>query len=94
MEEYTSLTRGGFGCGMEIPKIGEIFKQVASETDKAKRIELNTELAEYLFYEMLEPGIVSVPEAIAYNPKSISSWEMRPGIFQVVNSPENIVIAR
>jgi len=94
MEEYTSLTRGGFGCGMEIPKIGEIFKQVASETDKAKRIELNTELAEYLFYEMLEPGIVSVPEAIAYNPKSISSWEMRPGIFQVVNSPENIVITR
>ncbi len=94
MEEYTSLTRGGFGCGMEIPRVGEIFQQVASETDKQKRIELNNELAEYWFEQMLEPGIVSVPEAVAYNPKSIQSWEMRPGIFQIVNSPENIVPAR
>lgn len=94
MEEYTSLTRGGFGCGMEIPKVGEIFQKVASETDPLKRIELNNELADYWFDQMLEPGIVSVPEAVAYNPKSIKSWEMRPGIFQVVNSPENIVPAR
>jgi peptide/nickel transport system substrate-binding protein len=94
LEEYTSITRGGFGCGMEIPKVGEIYQQVAIETDPTRRIALNNEMAQYWYDQMLEPGIVSVPEAVAYNPKSISGWEMRPGIFLVVNSPENIVLAR
>lgn len=94
LEEYSSITRGGFGCGIEDPHVAEVYQQVAVETDIAKRIEMNNALADYWYDQMLEPGIVSVPEAVAYNPNSISEWEMRPGIFLVVNSPENIVLAR
>jgi ABC-type transport system substrate-binding protein len=94
LEEYSSITRGGFGCGIEDPHVAEVYQQVAVETDVATRIQTNNDLADYWFDQMFEPGIVSVPEAVAYNPKSISAWDMRPGIFLVVNSPENIVLAR
>jgi hypothetical protein len=94
LEEYTSLTRGGFGCHMEIPFVLDIYRQVSKEPDPKKRIELNNTLADFWFDQMLEPGIVSVPDAIAFNPKAIKTWDMRPGIFFNVNSPENIVLAR
>lgn len=94
MEEYTSITRGGFGCAMEIPFVAEVYLKTSKEVDEQKRLELNTQLADYSYHWMLEPGVVSVPDAVVYNPKSIKSWEMRPGIFLVVNSPENIVLAR
>jgi peptide/nickel transport system substrate-binding protein len=94
LEEYSSITRGGFGCGIEDPHVAEVYQQVAVETDIATRIQMNNDLADYWYDQMFEPGLVSVPEAVAYNPKSISAWDMRPGIFLVVNSPENIVLAR
>ncbi len=94
LEEYTSLTRGGFGCHMEVPFVLDTYRQVSKEPDPKKRIELNNKLADYWFDQMLEIGVVSVPDAIAFNPKSIKAWEMRPAIFFNVNSPENIVLAR
>jgi ABC-type transport system substrate-binding protein len=93
MSEYSSITRGGFGCQMEIPKIAEIYLQVSKEVDEQKRIAMNNELADYVWDQMFGPGVVSVPDAVAYNPKSIKAWNMRPGIFTVVNSPELIELA-
>ncbi len=94
LEEYTSLTRGGFGCHMELPFALETYRLVSKEPDPKKRIEANNKLADYWYDQMLEIGIASVPDAVAYNPKAIKSWNMRPGIFFNVNSPENIVLAR
>lgn len=94
LEEYTSLTCGGFGCSMEIPKFLEIYNKTSVEPDAQKRIALNNEAAQYMYDQALEIGVITVPDAIAYNPKAIKSWDMRPGIFMVVNSPENIIPAR
>jgi peptide/nickel transport system substrate-binding protein len=94
LSEYTSLTRGGFGCSMEIPDFLDYYSQVSVETDTAKRVQLNNELAQYMWEQALEISVVSVPDSVAYNSKAIASWDMRPGIFMVVNSPENIELAR
>lgn len=94
LSEYTSLTRGGFGCSMEVPFFLETYRKIAKEPDTVKRLTLNNALAQYMWEQALEIGVVTVPDAIAYNTKAIKSWDMRPGIFLVVNSPENIVLAR
>ncbi|MDP3062621.1 MAG: ABC transporter substrate-binding protein, partial [Chloroflexota bacterium] len=74
----SSLTRGGFSCGMEIPFMADTFKKVALEPDFDKRIALNKEVAQYLYDQQLAPGIVGVPQGIVYNPKAIKEWKMRP----------------
>lgn len=79
---------------MEIPKFLEIYNKTSVEPDAQKRIALNNEAAQYMYDQALEIGVITVPDAIAYNPKAIKSWDMRPGIFMVVNSPENIIPAR
>ncbi|MEX0762782.1 MAG: ABC transporter substrate-binding protein [Dehalococcoidia bacterium] len=89
----TSLTRGGFGCGIEIPQIAETYLQVASEPDIAERMRLNTELVDFLQEQQLITGTVQVPNLTLYNPKSIESWEGYPGIFPSSNGYVNIVPA-
>ena len=91
--QMTSRTRGAFGCGFEAPFVADRFVAVASEPDKAKRIELNTEIAEYLRHWNLSVGVVAVPGQIVYNPNSIASWEMTGAVRSAFTSPENIVPA-
>ena len=43
--DHTSLTRGGFGCGLEIKKAADTWLAVAAEPNPAKQIELNNALA-------------------------------------------------
>ena len=62
--DHTSLTRGGFGCGIEIPEVAETWIAVAAEPDPAKQIELNNELAQYLFDHAVSFGVVGVPDPI------------------------------
>jgi ABC-type transport system substrate-binding protein len=76
----TSLTRGGFGIGIEIPKIAETYLAVGKEKDVAKRIEMNKALMDYLAYWMIEAGTVQVPQPVAYNPKKIKSWPGHPAM--------------
>ena len=90
----TSFTRGGFGCGIEIPKIAETFTKVSSEIDIQKRVEMNTELADYLHDQMLFAGTVQVPTLVLYNPNSIKEWKGTPSSFSTMNEFENIVLAR
>jgi ABC-type transport system substrate-binding protein len=90
----TSFTRGGFGCGIEIPKIAETFTAVSTEPDIARRIELNNELIDYLYDQMIFAGTVQVPNLTIYNPNSISSWEGTPSLFTDANEYEFIVPAR
>ena len=92
-EEETSLTRGGFGCHMEIPKILEAVQSVAANPDPAERTRLNIELADYLYEQQLKIGIIALPFVSAYNPNSIADWPMRPGPQAPHTSPELIVPA-
>ncbi len=90
----TSLTRGGFGCGIEIPEIAEKFTQVSNETDLQGRIALNTELVDFLYDQMVFAGTVQVPTFVVYNPNSISEWVGTPSSFTTMNEFESIVPAR
>jgi ABC-type transport system substrate-binding protein len=94
LSEYTSLTRGGFGCSMEVPKFLDVYRQISVETDPVKRVQLNNDLAQYMWEQALEISVVTVPDSVAYNSKAIEVWPMRPGIFTVVNSPELIKLAK
>lgn len=89
----TSLTRGGFGCGIEIPKIAETYLKVAKETDIAKRTALNEALIDYLTEEMIFAGTIQAPDLTVYNPKSIAKWPGKPCIFCAQNEYEFIVPA-
>jgi len=90
----TSLTRGGFGCGIEIPFILDTYRRTATEPDISKRIEENIKLIDYLYDQMLIAGTVTVPAFITYNPKAIKEWKMVPNIFVDISAPVNIVPAR
>lgn len=90
----TSFTRGGFGCGIEIPRIAEAFTAVSNETDLQARIQLNTDLVDYLYDQQIFAGTVQVPTFVVYNPNSIAEWEGTPSSFTTMNEFEAIVLAR
>ncbi len=93
-EEETSLTRGGFGCYVESPFVLDIFRRVSVEPDLQKRIELNNQLADYLYHQMLKAGFVIIPSRQVYNPNSIAEWNMRRSPQNEYNSFEPLVPAR
>ena len=75
----TSLTRGGFGCGFELPFVLDNYKKVAVEADQEKRAALVDEYVEYVYEIAIQPGVVAVPELYVVNPKKISGWEQARG---------------
>ena len=89
--DHTSLTRGGFGCGIEIPEVADTWVAVVTEPNPAKQIELNNALADYLYEQAVSFGVVGVPQPITYNPNKIASWPMDPALFTTWNNPEDIV---
>ena len=90
----TSFTRGGFGCGIEIPAIADTFKAVAIEGDPAERIRLNTELVDYLYDQMIFAGTVQVPVLTVFNPNSIAEWVGTSSAFASSNEFENIKLVQ
>ncbi len=90
----TSFTRGGFGCGIEIPAIADTFKAVAVEGDPVERIRLNTELVDYLYDQMIFAGTVQVPVLTVYNPNSIADWVGTSSAFAGSNEFENIKLVQ
>ena len=92
-QDHTSLTRGGFGCGIEIPVVANGWVAAAAEPDPAKRVLLNNAVAEYLFQQAISPGVVGQPAPITYNPLSIAEWPMNPALFAPVTDYERIVPA-
>jgi len=89
--QNTSLTRGGFGCGVEMPMILEYIGKVNAEIDRQKRVELNNELGDWMMENMPAVGIVALSSNVVYNPKSIESWKMRKGFEAKYSAPERIV---
>jgi ABC-type transport system substrate-binding protein len=92
----TSITRGGFGCHMEIPEVLDIYRKVLKEPDLLKRVELNNQMADFLWQWMPKTGVVDVLTYIIYNPKSVAEWKMRPAFMGSIgmNSFELLVPAR
>jgi peptide/nickel transport system substrate-binding protein len=93
----TTITRGGFGGGLEIPDIADFYQRASAEPDPEKRIDINNAFAEWMREWMLGMGTVGVPNLIVYNPNAIESWDMRPstgGSSFHFNSLERITLSR
>lgn len=87
----SSLSRGGFSCGLEAPFIRDKFLEASSEPDIEVRRSITNEVADFFFDEMLMPSTVTIPVVLVYNPRSIESWDMRPSLSGPITSPELIV---
>jgi len=74
---FTTLSRGGFSCAMEVPFVLENYLKTSVESDRAVRVQNNIELLEYYRHWRLNSGVVAAPEPLVWNPKVIKSWEMR-----------------
>jgi len=90
----TSLTRPGWGCGLESPFLAEMNLKMSAEPNKQKRIDMHIEVVDYMWDQMLIAGIVERPNGVVANPDTVASWEapMLPGA--AWNYPEYIVPAK
>ena len=70
----TSLTRGGFGCGFESPKILELYQGMAEAADTAAATDFANRYLQYVYYWNLQPGIVAVPQDWFWNRNKIAAW--------------------
>ncbi len=90
--QMSAIARGGKSHGIEIPEATANYRDVSAEPDRAERIALNKGFADFLRHWMPGFGVVAVPSLIVYNPNSIGSWDMEPGLRSAINSPENITL--
>ena len=90
--QMSAIARGGKSHGIEIPEATANYKDVSAEPDRAARINLNKDFADFLRHWMPGFGVVAVPSLIVYNPNAIGSWDMEPGLRQAINSPEKITL--
>ena len=90
--QMSAIARGGKSHGIEIPEATANYRNVSAQPDRAQRIELNKQFADFLRRWMPGFGVVAVPSLIVYNPNSIGSWAMEPGLRQAFNSPEKITL--
>ncbi|GBD10778.1 Heme-binding protein A [bacterium HR23] len=73
-----SISAGGFGVGMEIPKMCELYLKTAAEIDPIKQKQYVDEFHDYSYHWMLMPGTIEYPQIMIYNPKRIASWDLLP----------------
>ena len=93
--EMTSLGRGGFGPGVEVPEITQAIIDASMEPDRLKRVEINTALIDYMHQLMQGSAVVSLPDLLIFNSKAIESWGMRQASsLDLMAYPEFIVPAR
>ena len=90
--QMSAIARGGKSHGLEFPEATANYKAVSAEPDRAARIELNKGFADFLRHWLPGFGVVAAPSLIVYNPNSIGSWDMEPGLRQAINSPEKITL--
>ena len=90
--QMSAIARGGKSHGIEIPEATKNYRDVSAEPDRTARIDLNKGFADFLRHWMPGFGVVAVPSLIVYNPNSIGSWDMEPGLRQSFNSPEKIAL--
>ena len=89
----STLSRGGFGCGFEASEFADFFIRSAAEADPVKRFSIQEELYDFNYHWMLVAGSVEVPVLWAYNPDTITSWDLKPAFKGQINSLDRIVPA-
>jgi len=89
----TSLTRPGWGCGLESPYLAEMHLKISAEPDREKRIQMHLEVVDYMYHWMLIAGIVERPNGVVANPEKVKSWESRKKMGSPWNYPQYIVPA-
>ncbi len=72
----SSLSRGGFSCGFESPEITEFYRRMAHAPDQAAATQAANEYLDYVYFWNLQPGVVTIPNDVYYNPNKIASWDM------------------
>jgi ABC-type transport system substrate-binding protein len=72
----SSLTRGGFSCGLESPEITEFYQGMATASDQSEAVRIANEYLDYVYFWNLQPGVVTLPADVYYNPNKIASWDM------------------
>ena len=90
--QMSAIARGGKSHGLEFPEATANYKAVSAEPDRAARVKLNKGFADFLRHWLPGFGVVAAPSLIIYNPNSIGSWDMEPGLRQAINSPEKITL--
>ena len=90
----TSLTRGGFGCGFESPKILELYRGMAEAPDTAMATDFANRYLQYVYYWNLQPGIVAVPQDWFWNRNKIASWPQDRAAASGINNLWDIELAR
>ena len=65
----------------KLPRVAAFLKAAQLEPDREKRIEINNQLADWMYHWAFAPGVLAVPRVVTINPKSIESWDM-PRAFQ------------
>ncbi len=90
----TTLTRGGFACGFESPKILELYQGMAKASDTAEATAFANSYLQYVYYWNLQPGVVAVPQDWFWNRNKISAWPQDRAAASGINNLWDIELAR
>ena len=90
----TSLTRGGFSCAFESPKILELYQGMATAADTAEATAFANRYLQYVYYWNLQPGIVAVPNDWFWNRNKIASWPQDRAAASGINNLWDIELAQ
>ena len=90
----TSLTRGGFSCAFESPKILELYQGMAQAKDTAEATDYANRYLQYVYYWNLQPGIVAVPNDWFWNRNKIAAWPQDRAAASGINNLWDIELAQ
>ena len=90
----TSLTRGGFSCAFESPKILELYQGMAGASDTAEATDYANRYLQYVYYWNLQPGIVAVPQDWFWNRNKIAAWPQDRAAASGINNLWDIELAQ
>jgi ABC-type transport system substrate-binding protein len=74
----STMSDGGFMCGTENKKFGEIFLQMAGSADQAKLKQLSQDYFDEMRRTHAQVGVVDLPQYPVYNAAKIADWKMLP----------------
>jgi ABC-type transport system substrate-binding protein len=74
----STVSNGGFMCGTEMKRFGEIYLSMSQEGDPAKLLDLATEFHDELRRTSAQVGVIDAPFFPLYNSDMIAEWHMHP----------------
>ena len=78
--EGSTWSENDWNYGIEVANTFQAMEKVnASPTDRAARVQANTELGDFFFDTVLGFGIVMSPNPMYFNPEVVASWSALPG---------------